>query len=69
MLVAESVFSRTGTKEVGIALGLVELGDRGWVDLTARISDAGTGRVSLIKLGMSGQFWLFLKSSNSPCVT
>ncbi len=33
-LVAESIFSRAGTKGVGIALGLADFGDRGWVDLT-----------------------------------
>jgi len=69
MLVAESVFNRTGTKGVGIACGLSELGGRGWVDLMARILDAGTGGVSIIELGMTGQCWLFLKSLNSSCVT
>jgi len=69
VMLAKSVLNRTGTKGVGIALGLAELGGMGWADLTARISDAGIGRVSIIKLGMTGQCWLFLKSSNSPSVT
>jgi len=59
ILVAESTLNRTVTKGVvGIACSLTgELESRKWADLTARISDAGTGRVSvrvsINRLGMA----------------
>ena len=74
-LVAETIDKGAVTKGViGIACSITGgLGGRGWGDLTARTSYAGMGRgsvgVSINKLGMAGQWQIFLKSSNSPCVT